>query len=156
MFCLIKYTLQEPVLGTNTNRYHHQPYAGPWLAYEHSSASLFGLVIALQFLVSMETGQIAHSPLIFVGSTLAIAALFQPLRNQIQAIIDRRFYRRKYDAARTLESFNKTLRDEMDIEELRERLVAVVQETMQPAFVTLWLLQTERQEKALDDGFKDH
>jgi len=113
-------------------------------------------VITLQFLVSMETGQIAHSPLIIVGSTLAIAALFQPLRNQIQAIIDRRFYRRKYDAARTLESFNKTLRDEMDIEELRERLVAVVQETMQPAFVTLWLLQTERQEKALDHGFKDH
>ena len=116
----------------------------------------FGLVITLQFLVSMETGQIAHSPLIIVGSTLAIAALFQPLRNQIQAIIDRRFYRRKYDAARTLESFNKTLREEMDIEELRDRLVAVVQETMQPAFVTLWLRQTERQEKALDDGLKDH
>ena len=117
---------------------------------------LVGLVIALQFLVSMETDQIAHSPLIIVGSTLAIAALFQPLRHQIQAIIDRRFYRRKYDAARTLESFNTTLRDEMDIEELRERLVAVVQETMQPAFVTLWLRQTERQEKALDDGLKDH
>jgi hypothetical protein len=55
-----------------------------------------------------------------------------------------------------VESFNKTLRDEMDIEELRERLVSVVQETMQPAFVTLWLRQTERQEKVLDDGLKDH
>ena len=99
----------------------------------------FILVIALQFIVSALTGEISQSPVVIVASTLAIIVLFQPLRYRIQVIIDRRFNRRKYDAARTIEAFSATLRDEIDLNQLRKNLINVVQETMQPTHVSLWL-----------------
>jgi hypothetical protein len=102
-----------------------------------------GLVIGLQSLVRLFTGQVLQSPVVVVGSTLAIAALFQPLRHRIQGIIDRRFYRRKYNAAKIVETFSATLRNEVDLNQLSEHLIAVVQDTMQPTQVSLWLCPPE-------------
>jgi len=106
----------------------------------------FGCVVLLQHLMNGVTGQIGQSPLVIVASTLAIAALFSPLRRRIQKIIDKRFYRRQYDAAKVIETFSDTLRNEMDLSTLSEHLVGVVQETMQPAHVSLWLRSTAHQQ----------
>ncbi len=105
-----------------------------------------GLVIGLGALVGLFTGQTGQSPIAIVASTLVIAALVRPLRQRLQALIDRRFYRRKYNAAKTLAAFSATLRQEVDLATLSEHLVEVVQETMQPASVSLWLRPPARQQ----------
>jgi len=98
----------------------------------------FSGVALLQGLLSRLTGQ-AQSPLVVVGSTLLIAALFNPLRLRIRAFIDRRFYRARYDAERTLARFAATARDEVDIERLTDALLGAVEDTMQPRQIALWL-----------------
>jgi hypothetical protein len=97
----------------------------------------FGLIFALQSLFQGMFHQ--NNAIAIVISTLAIAAIFQPLRHRIQVIIDRRFYRRKYDAAKVVAAFSATLRQEVDLDQLRVHLLEVVQETMQPTHVSLWL-----------------
>jgi hypothetical protein len=106
-----------------------------------------GLVLGSQFVFATFSPQAAQSPLILVGSTLIIAALFQPLRHRIQHTIDRRFYRSRYDAVKTIAAFSATLHQEVDLDQLREQLVAVVQETMQPTHVWLWLRPPEPSRK---------
>jgi len=116
------------------------------LVYGSLTAALavvyLGSVVLLQGAVRTLTGD--ESQLTVVASTLAIAALFSPLRRRIQAFIDRRFYRRKYDAARVLAAFNSRLRDEVDLDTLSGDLVGAVRETMLPEHVSLWLRPPEK------------
>lgn len=102
------------------------------------------LVVVLEGLIGLISKQ-ASQPIVIVIATLTIAALFQPLRKRLQNSIDRQFYRRKYDAEKTLAAFSATLRDEVDLKQLCEQLLSAVQETMQPAQVSLWLTRSSIQ-----------
>src|SRR5215217_1145071 len=111
------------------------------LVYGSLTAILIALyfvgIVVLQRVFVLFTGQ--QSTLAVVASTLLMAALFTPLRRRIQGFIDKRFYCRKYDAMKTLSAFSAQLRDETDLAALRDDLVGLVRETMQPAHVSLWL-----------------
>jgi hypothetical protein len=129
-FAVLKYRLYEIDIIINRA-----------LVYVSLTATLvavyLGGVVLLQRLFVLLTGQ--RSTLAIVASTLLIAALFSPLRRWVQALVDRRFYRRKYDARKTLAAFSTKLRDETQLETLSGEVVRVVRETMQPAHVSMWL-----------------
>jgi hypothetical protein len=101
-----------------------------------------GLIIGLESLGRLFSEQ-ASQPVVVVISTLAIAALVRPVQKRIQVIIDRRFYRKKYDTEKTLAAFSATLQNEVDLEQMRQQLLTVVQETMQPESISLWLRHPE-------------
>ena len=125
------------------------------LVYGSLSAMLglvyLGGVATTQAIFRALTGQEQQPQLAIVISTLVIAALFNPLRQRIQSFIDRRFYRRKYDAIKTLEAFSVKLRDETDLSALSDDLVGVVRETMQPSHVSLWLRPDKTSKGRLTD-----
>ena len=106
-----------------------------------------GLIVGLEAAVGKMTGT-SSRPIALVISTLVIAALFQPARRRIQTLIDRRFYRRKYDAEKTLATFRTSLQSEVDLDQIRGQLQAAIEETMQPTHVSLWLRASERHPQA--------
>jgi hypothetical protein len=149
-----------PALGVGVALLRHQLYdvdviIRRTLVYSTLSGLLamtyFSVVVILQSLFRAFTSQ-SENQLITVASTLAIAALFFPLRNRVQAVIDRRFYRQKYDAQKVLAEFAATARDETDLDKLTARLVEVVDETMQPEKVSLWLKPEPRTRERSQEG----
>jgi hypothetical protein len=131
-FAVLKYRLYEIDIIINRT-----------LVYGALTATLvalyFGSVTTTQAIFRALSGQEEQPQLAVVVSTLVIAALFNPLRHRMQGFIDRRFYRKKYDAAKTLEAFSSKLRDETDLDAVSDDLVGAVKETMRPAHVSLWL-----------------
>ncbi len=111
------------------------------LVYGSLTAVLAGVYVGLAVGLGSVAGR--DNSLVIAGSTLVVAALFRPARRRVQAFIDRRFYRRKYDAQRTLEAFTARLRDEVDLDELHAHLLAVVDETVRPASMSLWLKEVQ-------------
>jgi hypothetical protein len=143
---MVNVSLIGPVLGIGVAMLRHQLYDIDFiirrtLVYAVVSTLLagiyFGSVVVLQWLVSAVGGQ--QSGVVVAVSTLVIAALFSPLRRRVQTTVDRRFYRRKYDAAQTLAHFAATVQDETEISQLQQELAGVVIETMQPIHLSLWL-----------------
>jgi hypothetical protein len=112
------------------------------LVYGSLTAVLVGVYVGLAVGLGSVVGR--DNSVVIAGSTLVVAALFRPARRRVQAFIDRRFYRRKYDAQRTRESFTARLREEVDLAELHAHLLAVVDETVRPASMSLWLREGER------------
>jgi len=131
-FAVLKYRLYDIDVVINRTLVYGSLTAMLVLVY-------FGGVATTQAIFRALTGQEHQPQLAVVVSTLVIAALFNPLRRRIQSFIDRRFYRRKYDARKTLQAFSTKLRDETDLSALSDNLVGVVRETMQPSHVSLWL-----------------
>jgi hypothetical protein len=149
---LLSFTLVPTAIGFAVLRYRLYDIdviINRALVYGSLTATLaaiyFGGVATTQTLFRTLTGQDQQPQLAVVVSTLAIAALFGPLRRRLQFFIDRRFYRRKYDAARTLEAFSARLREETDLEQLSAELLSVVRATMQPEHASLWLREPERE-----------
>jgi hypothetical protein len=101
-------------------------------------------VVLMQQALRLVTGQAGQSPLVIVVSTLGIAALFKPIRSRVQNFIDRRFYRQRYDAEKTMQVFSAHMRDEVDLDQLRNHLSAAVKETMQPETVILWFQKSPK------------
>ena len=116
--------------------------------YTTPAGSFAALSILTQRVVLAVTGQ--ESQAAVVVAALAVTALFQPLRSRVQTVVDHRFYRRKYDATRTMERFASQIRDQVELEQLTAGLVAVVRETMQPSHASLWLRHPKYSNPALD------
>jgi hypothetical protein len=143
-FAILKYRLYDIDLIINRALVYGSLTATLALVYAAS-------VAALQAALRVLTGQ--ESTLVVVASTLAIAALFGPLRRRVQGFVDRRFYRRKYDAAKTLKAFSARLREETDLDALGQGLVGVVRGTVQPEHASLWMRpEASRKEERADYG----
>jgi hypothetical protein len=135
---ILKYRLYEIDLIINRTLVYGALTAFLALVYFGGVALLQGIgTVILQVPFRILTGE--KSTLAVVASTLVIAALFSPLRRRMQALVDRRFYRRKYDAAKTLEAFGSRLRDQTNLDALSNDVVRVAETTVQPAHVSLWL-----------------